>query len=738
MIKHLIPTFPLMSGGKENREINLWKIVLALLTIANLAYLLKDFFGWVITLSFFLLVPGYLVLTHMQHRIKSRWEVISFSLGISLLILMVSGLALNSLHIFGLARPLTSPNIFACLDITTLALTAINRKKLVTVKKLHLQFRVLTSVIIIMLTLLPLLAIGGAIRLNNGASNALTMVLFAAIPILFIALIRLKELKQLYPYAIVMFGMAVLFSTSLRGWLITGHDVQHEFRVFYDTFSHGYWTMAGHSGDPYNACLSITILPTILAKITSISTPYIYKVVFQIIFAFGLVPTYLLANRFSNEQKAFMAGFVFITFPAFFNDIPFLNRQEIAFIFFGLLLLTTFATKNFANKFKTALTVLLLFGLILSHYSSGYTTLCILVLGWVIYRLLHRGRATVESPTLPVLRISIILAALLFTFFWNAQVTSSTGNLKGTLSSTVKSLVDHTSKRDGFVQYSLIRTSSQSLSPVQVFTTYAGSLANQTAFVDWQPLPATVIGKEISHIINVNELSNLLHSFDAKIFQVLLLLGVMLLFLRPQKNRSQGEVYFSVLAVASSIMLILWTVLPQISVDYTPIRLFQQSLVITALPIVTAAEFIFGFVGKYKLCATAILLSFLFLDLSGFVPESTGGFLPQLSLNSSGQYYDFFYTHKSDVVAGDWMDVHKDTGSPVYLDTPVSSVSFLNFPIRNDVLQNGKNGYLWQEYVNTHKNVYRSEVDGMVEFSYSNLTSGRNVIYSNQDDRIYH
>lgn len=737
MINRFIPFFSLISGSKNTREIKLWKLIFVLLAIANLAYLPKDFFGWVITLSFFLLAPGYLLLTRMQHSIKSRWEIFSFSLGLSLLILMVSGLALNSLHVFGLARPLTTPNIFASLDLVTLALLVLNRKELFKFHKLHPQTYSLQNAVIVALTLLPLLAIGGAIRINNGASNVLTMVLYAVIPLLFILLIRIKNLKFLYPYAIVMFGMAVLFSTSLRGWLITGHDIQHEFRVFYETYIHGYWTMTGHSGDPYNACLSITILPTILAKITSISIPYIYKIVFQIIFSFSLVPIYLLAKRFGNEQKAFVAGFVFITFPAFFNDMTFLNRQEIAFIFFGLLLLTTFAAKAFANKYKAILTIFLLFGLILSHYSSGYTTLCILVLGWGIYRILHRNRVIAEGPTLPVLRISIIITALLFTFLWNAQVTSSTGNLKGTIAATVKSLVDHTSARDGFVQYSLISTGSQTQSPAQVFTKYAGSLAGRANYLFWQPLPATALGIAISHYINIDDLSNELHSLDAKIFQVLLLLGVALLILRQRKNRHQADVYFSALALSSGVMLILWTILPQISVDYTPIRLFQQTLVITALPIVFAAELLFGFIGKYKLYATALLLALLFLDLSGFIPEITGGFMPQLSLNNSGQYYDFFYTHKSDVVAGQWIEAHKDRSTSVFLDTPVSSVSFLNFPIRDDVLQNGKNGYLLQEYVNVHKGIYRSEIDGMVEFSYPSLTSNRSLVYSNQGSRIY-
>ena len=77
-------------------------LMLALL-LANLAYFTRDFLGWAVTLGFFLFVPGYLLLSCLKHGIKNHWEIASFSLGLSLLLIMVGGLALNSLHAFRLA-----------------------------------------------------------------------------------------------------------------------------------------------------------------------------------------------------------------------------------------------------------------------------------------------------------------------------------------------------------------------------------------------------------------------------------------------------------------------------------------------------------------------------------------------------------------------------------------------------------------------------------------------------------
>jgi uncharacterized membrane protein len=711
-----------------------WWLCLPLLALANLAYAPKEFWGWVFTLGFFLLVPGYFLLSTIKHSIKSRLEIATFSLGLSLLILMVSGLALNSLRVFGVAQPLTTKYIFITLDIVTLILLAFNKNKQFRPSPVKLLFPKVQVFVAFLLTLLPMLAISGAIRLNNGASNVLTMILFAMIAILFVLLAVKKSLEPLYPYAIFMIGVSALFATSLRGSYITGHDIQHEFRVFQATSQAGYWSIAGHNGDPYNACLSITILPTIIAKITSISAQYIFKVVFQIIFSFGLIPVYFFIKRLSNPTKALMGAFVLISFPAFLNDMPFLNRQEIAFVFFGLLMLTSF--HHMASKAKTALVLLCLFGLILSHYSSGYVMLCLLLLAWIFNNVLSFKRGN-SLKDLPILRLSIIFTALLFTFLWNSQITASTSNLTSTIKQTVSGLVDGSSKKDGFVQYSLLPSGASGQSPARALASYAGKDKSQVRYVPWVNLPITKLGKFVSHFDSVNNLNNSLHTLAAKIFQILLLLGATLVVLRRRKQMAKEQIYFSALILSCVVMLIVWTLVPQVSIDYTVIRLFQQTLVITALPIIIATEFLLGFLGRYKTYVAACFFAVLFLDLSGFVPQSLGGFLPQLSLNNSGQYYDFFSSHMGETVSSIWLADNRSKSTPVYMDT-ISSTSIFEYPISAGLINNNSStGYLFQDYTNVHKGVYRINVAGLSEYSDPSITANRNLLYANQDSNIY-
>ena len=51
----------------------------------------------------------------------------------------------------------------------------------------------------------------------------------------------------------------------------------------------------------YNACLSITILPTELEQIINVDNPYVYKFFFQLIFALCPVLAYGIARRYFNR-----------------------------------------------------------------------------------------------------------------------------------------------------------------------------------------------------------------------------------------------------------------------------------------------------------------------------------------------------------------------------------------------------------------------------------------------------
>jgi len=722
----------------NGHDIELWKIVLGLLVIANVASLSRNLIASLITLLFFLFVPGYLLLNTLKHGIKSRWEIASFSLGLSILTLMVGGLMLNSLHAFGLAKPLEARNILVMLDAVTYILLALNWKarfKLPDINSIRPNKELaLTGAA---LTLLPLLAVGGAIRLNNGASNVLTVFMLASIALLFLLIITFKNLRPVYPYAIFMMGLAILFATSLRGWSISGHDIQHEFRVFQITSTNGFWAPIGSTHDPYDACLSVTVLPTIISKIASIPAPYVYKVVFQMIFAFGLVPLYLFIKRFIGAQRALIASLVFMSFPPFIEDMPYLNRQEIAFVFFALLMLTTFM--NMTRRPKTWLTVLCLLGVILSHYSSAYVTLGILTSSWLFYKLAVHRRTNWQPFVLPALSLPIILGAILFTYIWNAKITDTTAGLRQTVTATINGLEGHAVPQSSGVSYSIIAPHTQS--PASVLKKYAGKNASNVRYVPSPNLPTTEVGRLVSHVISVSKLNSFLRSFSAKILQVLLLLGVALFFFKQRDKRTAKDTYLYALTLGCLTLLTLITVLPEISVDYSVTRLFQQTLVITSIAILTGLEFLLSFMKRYRLYAMSIFFAVLFLELSGFLPQTLGGYVAQLSLNNSGQYYDLYYVQPGEQLSSTWL-LENRNGQSVAADM-YAGIRFPGYPFEKAYLLDPAHApnaqYLYQDYASTHQGLYAEYINGdVIEYSYQSPITKNNLVYDNQSSRIYH
>lgn len=660
----------------SSRSLAYWQLFGGLLLLANLAYLLDSIIGWTITLSFFLLVPGFLFLKFFIDTKWSRWERLSFSLGLSILFCMVVGLALNALGYIGLDRPLETLKVFVALDIGTLVLIGLHWRKRATFTP-NPNYRIFSPRHILLglpLAILPLLAIGGAIRLNNGASNILTLIMFAAIAVIFVVLIVRRDLQRYYPAALFIFAVSILLSVSLRGEGITGHDIQREFAVFELTMQNAAWNIAEFR-DPYNACLSITILPVMLANITGISDPYIFKVVFQVIAATAVIPIYFFIVRLHGTRDALLASFIFLLFPTFLNDMPMLNRQEIAFLFFGLIMLLMVLTVE--QKRLQWLTIILIVGLTLSHYSSSYITLGLMLCAWLIHFLVIRITkpkfAAERVNRFPILKLPIIVIACVFVVLWNNQITQTSQGLNNTLDKTLSSLFSGQLSQAADVGYSIF--GGKTVSPEQILDNYSQKFTHgnvAVSLIEQPMLPLSSLGAGINHVIPVESTNRLVRDLIAKLLQVLLIVGCIVLWWRIRKKRhGKYDLYVLSLCGGCAVLLVALTVLPQLSIDYGVLRLFQQLLFILALPIIAALVWLVSRVVKNPTTiyvSVGIFLAGIFLHTSGFIPQITGGYNPQLSLNNAGHYYDAYYATRAEQAAADWHCAQDTKDAPTALD----------------------------------------------------------------------
>src|SRR6266568_1118706 len=390
-----------MRFGKKT----LFSVLLGVDLLANMLELTQVNFLYTTTLISFctyILLPGFLISLILRIRKLSLWENLLFIVGLSIAFLEFGGLLLNILlPLFGVKDPLAFQNIIFGFDIYVLLLFIfawIRTKHLVIQIQLPKRSNI-EKVLYALPVFFPVLATLGAIVLNNGGSDILTFILLGAIAFysLLLVLFRDKIAVDLYPYAIFFIGMASLFTTSLRSWYITGHDIEREYYVFQLTNTHHVWNMAFYQ-DAYNACLSITILPTILTNLLSIQDLYVYKVIFQILFATSPVLVFFIMRNYTKPVFAFLSAFLFMSFPTFFNDMPWINRQEIGFIFFGLVLymmlkrtepqqpytkLDTLSLPALLLTMRRLLFIIFALSVLVSHYSTNFVLLALLAFVYI-------------------------------------------------------------------------------------------------------------------------------------------------------------------------------------------------------------------------------------------------------------------------------------------------------------------------------------------------------------------
>ncbi|WP_181641900.1 hypothetical protein, partial [Nocardioides massiliensis] len=344
----------------------------------------------------------------------ARW---GYAFGLSLLAVMLVSLAVNSIALaLGFEQVLTAP----VLGVTWLVLDAAllcwrSSVPLVvipaarTLVRRTWDLRAEPAHVLACLALPS--AILGAIRLNNGADGDVALVSHVLVLAAFaVLLVRRgtagRDLRVLY-----LSALALLLATSLRGWGVTGHDIQAEYGVFRLTQDAGHWSM-DLMQNAYTACLSITILPVALAETTGLSGTIWFTVGLQVVFAAVPALAYLVYRRFVPQRLALVAVLFVVAFPTFHVDMPYLVRQEIAFLFVVLLLLVA-TDRGAPVRMRRVLAVVFGVGVIVSHYSTTYLLLLALGGGLVLYglaALVTRRRRTPDRPPLVLLHPLVVAA----------------------------------------------------------------------------------------------------------------------------------------------------------------------------------------------------------------------------------------------------------------------------------------------------------------------------------------
>lgn len=741
-----------------------------LLTSSLLAILVQNVGWWWLKSLLFLclvLLPGVALLRLLRITPRTISVGILYSFGLGILVLMISGLLANQiLPLFGVVRPLEfwwSLGAWSNVTAIIIALGILRNKSPLKFKKwLPQNISRHVWVLVVVSLLLLSISVAGAFRLNNGGDGLFAMIALGIATglIIYTFLLRRRLPEGILVWLIFSMSLTILLMTSLRGWDIMGHDIEREFRVFTLTHMHGLWNI-GLDRDPYNACLSITILPEILSRLMDVSGLVIFKVVLQIVFAACPAVIYVLLRHYMPKLAALTGCLLFICYPTFINDSAMLTRQGVAYLFFALALLVLI-NKTQDAKYKI-LFVLCSMGAILSHYSTAYmfvalfavAVLCkLLVTWWRSYRRKPLPQAIRKSVLSPF--FAIFLFAL--TFAWYTQVTETSSGLFVTIKKSLSNIpeVFSSDNRSSDTSTALLFASNKTQADLYqsyLTNTQPRTEADATKNLQYIPtlvddsLPLTLLGEKARSIgIDPSIITTLRQNF-AKVLQVLAVLGVLYATYRllRRKRPDTFGTDFTCLGLAGIALLALLVVLPVLSINYGVLRAFQQALIFLLLPMMLLLVEVGRRINLRAITVistTGIVL--LFLLFTGMFAQLLGGVSPSLSMNNQGLYYGLYAAPEADARSYAWMKAHIGRNQDVRVANFNRALMhdpkypFTRSGILPSQIESNTYVYLDQAQVETQKvYAYYESSPLIMTFPLDYYDQSKNLIYSTASTRVY-
>ena len=387
-------------------------------------------------LSMFLICtfPGFTIIQRFKLHRSSHFQYLFLSVLLSLLLLQ-GAYAGYSVFCFGLGfeKSLTNTQVFI-LAIIILLICSISLRKDIDVllwdKLISKASQSLNGKIFLLYLIplaLPLISLIAVFRLNALNDSITTGIfLYFCIAILLVLIFgsvyrRSNGIHYLLFYCTVL---ALLLGSTFRGdggfW---GWDINQEFAIATRVSIQQHWIPLPDS--PYNAMLSISVLPVVLSILTKFSLPIIFKLFYPIIAALLPIASYSLLKRFVHNSTALSVVIIeTVAAIAFVPQITALSRQVIGLAFFAGIILVLF-DPTWNRKKKTIVILVLTCGLSSSHYTSAYLCATIFVISGLFSVLIRRIDFFRRKSLKPVATLGLGLAILVITLLWNGLLNNS-------------------------------------------------------------------------------------------------------------------------------------------------------------------------------------------------------------------------------------------------------------------------------------------------------------------------
>jgi len=556
--------------------------------------------------------------------------------------------------------------------------------------------------------LFPLLAILGTYLMNISQNNILLLIMLILIPLYLIVVVYYRDRIHpvTYPLSVSLIGLSLLLMHGLTSYHLQGIDVHLEYYSYLLTQNTFHWDLNAYY-NPYNACMSITILPQIYHVLSGMGGEYIFKLFMAFIGSITPLIIYKVVKKYLASKYAFLAALLFI-FQLFFINLLGAVRQEIAIIFFFLTVMVVFdfEMEKWTRKF---LIILFIFSTLISHYSTAYVAFILLlpILLFPFFKNLLREKKMVFN-NFDVIIISLVLIAVWYFLVAKVQFASGVQVLGKTVEVAA----------------------GTGLTSALVAT--RGAYVLGILGVVFKSLPNTV--------------SVIIH--DLIFATILVGLWAIIRNFGYYKEKFSAEYLLGI--IISLILLVLFVALPYISIAYDVARLFFQLLIFLAPVFIIGGIFLAKLLKKPKwdVYILLILLISLFACVT-YIQYSLLGtpYSPDFEKDSIVRQGNYIYD--SEILSAQWISKHKIDNLTVYSDGR-EVARFLTAYETNITQENinssyfGWNktidvGYIYLGYVNVNNQKIIDMGDDFIRVDlepFNYLLSGKSTIYDNGGSRI--
>ena len=605
-------------------------------------------------------VPGIIILRILKLHKLGNIETLLYTVGLSITTLMLTGLFMNMVYpIFGISGPISLTPLIITISVVILVLCILNyvRDKNFS-EPSYIDIKNVLSPPVLFLCLIPFLVILGTYLVNFYHTNILLMLLIVVLALI-VVLIGFDKFipKNLYPLAIFVIALSLLFHNSLISMYIWGCDINYELYLTNSVKMNSIWDPTIHC--VCNAMLGLVMLAPIYSIITNMHIAWVFKIIYPLLFSLAPLGLYRVFQKQTNDKIAFLACFFFVSLSVFYIDMLALARQQIAELFLVILVLLMI-DKNMDKIKRSLLFIVFGISLVISHYGLSYIYMFCLIAAWLILILIDNpemqrlgtnfqskfGRAREKLARNPIslkvdrtIRSTFVLFFITFALSWYMYVSSSS------TFNVVVEISNHIAN--------------------SIFTDFLNPEAAEGLDIITREMPSPL------HIV-----TKYLHLLS----QFFIAIGVLTLMLNRKGTEMKFEREYEAFSLVSFVICLAGIAVPYFASALNTTRLYQITLIFLAPFCVIGGVTVFKMINKVVKtpwtnqrvkCSLKVLSVFFAIFLlfnSGWAYAVANYHSGSISLSHDKLLVFRGLIHEQDMVGAEWLAVRRDNSLPVYAD----------------------------------------------------------------------